>query len=179
MQRDDGQLVRDCLDGQRGAWDELVRRYSRLVYSIPLRHGLSPADADDVTQTVFGIVLRKLGTLKDHARLAPWLIRTTYRECWSHRRASRAAAPLADDVVDASSPPADELARWERQHRIRTALENLDERCRKLLEALFFARDEPSYIQIAAELNIKVGSIGPTRARCFKKLESLLGDLEW
>ncbi len=178
MQRDDAQLVRDCLNGQRGAWNELVRRYSRLVYSIPLRMGLSAADADDVTQTVFGIVLRKLATLKDHSRLASWMIRTTYRECWGVGRAARSARPLEDDVVDVSSPPADELARWERQHRVRTALETLDERCRKLLEALFFSREEPSYAQIAADLNIRVGSIGPTRARCFKKLESLLGDLE-
>ena len=65
VQHDDSRLIQDCLKGRQAAWDELVERYSRLIYSIPLRVGLSHSDADDVVQIVWGIVLRRLETLRE------------------------------------------------------------------------------------------------------------------
>jgi RNA polymerase sigma factor (sigma-70 family) len=78
----DATLIRACLAGEQSAWNTLVERYSRLVYSVPRKLGLSDNDADDIFQVVFGIVLRKLETLRDHDRLAAWLIRTTHREAY-------------------------------------------------------------------------------------------------
>ena len=78
--RNDLQLIQACLAGRHDAWDELVDRFKRLVYSIPRRYGFSDADADDVFQNVFIILYRKLDTVRDHERLAGWLIRTTHRE---------------------------------------------------------------------------------------------------
>jgi DNA-directed RNA polymerase specialized sigma24 family protein len=52
----------------------------------------------------------------------------------------------------------------------------LDERCRKLLTLLFYRPDPASYEEIATTLGIRVGGIGPTRARCLQKLRVLLGD---
>ena len=48
MQPTDPQLIRACLAGEEAAWRTLVVRYERLIYSIPLRYGLSVDDADDV-----------------------------------------------------------------------------------------------------------------------------------
>ena len=62
----------------------------------------------------------------------------------------------------------------EEQHRIRTALSLLDERCKTLLELLFYAPEPPSYAEIAAALGVPEGSIGPTRARCLAKLLRML-----
>ncbi len=41
--RSDPALVQACIDGDEGAWYELVERYSRLVYSIALRNGFPAA----------------------------------------------------------------------------------------------------------------------------------------
>jgi RNA polymerase sigma factor (sigma-70 family) len=60
--------------------------------------------------------------------------------------------------------------RLEEQHRVRTALADLDERCRKLLTMLFYEPDPPSYTEIAEAIGMTEGSIGPTRARCLKRL---------
>lgn len=177
MQRDDSSLVRACLAGEPSAWDELVERYGRLVYSIPIRCGLAASDADDVFQTVFGIVLRQLSSLRDQTRLTAWLIRTTYRECWSVRKRLRGVRSLEQDAIDAAAPADEEVDRLERRQIVRQAMGQLDRRCRELLEALFYASDEPSYDEIAGRLNMKVGSIGPTRARCFRKLEEHLAEL--
>jgi RNA polymerase sigma factor (sigma-70 family) len=174
VQHDDSKLIADCLKGRPRAWDELIERYSRLIYSIPLRAGLSTADADDVVQIVWGIVLRKLDTLREVDRLSAWLIRTTYRESWRRGRLSRRHAGVDEAAADPSAPDEDEVSRWERQHIVRQSLDQLDERCRKLLRALFFDGQSKSYEQIAADLGMKIGSIGPTRARCFKNLEKIL-----
>lgn len=177
MLSDDAKLIRDCLRGRQSAWNELVDRYSRLVYSIPLRVGLSAADADDVVQVVWGIVLRRLKTLRDVERLSAWLIRTTYREAWRRGRQTRKHATFDETEMAAETPQDDELERLESQHLVHRALEALDERCRALLTMLFLDTNEKSYEQIAAELGMKIGSIGPTRARCFKRMEQILSRL--
>jgi RNA polymerase sigma factor (sigma-70 family) len=73
-------------------------------------------------------------------------------------------APLPDEV----------LLKLEEQHRVRTALGGLEERCRKLLTMLFYRSETPSYSEIAVSLGISEGSIGPTRARCLQKMLRLL-----
>lgn len=175
----DGALVAACIEGRRTAWDILVERYGRLVYSIPKRYGLSDADADDVFQNVFLIVHQKLGTLRDVSRLSSWLISVAHREsCRVARRQGR-YVPLEQDLSkDAENAP-QQAADWERQHCIRDAMRQLGGPCEQLLVALFSAPGRPNYEQIAQQLGMKIGSIGPTRARCFKKLEKILIDSGW
>lgn len=178
MRHDDRELVLACLNGDPGAWDRLVDRYGRLVYSVPRKLGLSDADADDVFQVVFGIVLRRLDTLRETERLSAWLIRTTYREAWRIGRRSRAAPGELPESAASSAVPSEEVvAAFETQHLVRQAVAELDERCGALLRALFFETPTPEYQQIADRLGLRIGSIGPTRARCFEKLERVLRDL--
>lgn len=60
---------------------------------------------------------------------------------------------------------------------VREALQQLDGRDRDLLEALFMRTEPASYEQLAREFDIPIGSIGPTRARAFRKLEAILRDM--
>ncbi len=174
MQPTDGELVQACLRGEQAAWNTLIERYGRLVYSIPRKLGFGPTEADDVFQTVFGIVFRRLQALRDDTRLSAWLIRTTYRECWRMKR-GRGADRALDDSYSAEGVPAEEVVlREERQQIVRQALTQIDARCRELLSALFLEAEPGSYDAISARLGMPVGSIGPTRARCFKKLEDVL-----
>ncbi len=170
--RSDPALVRACVDGDERAWSELVAQYGRLVYSIPLQCGLSPDDADDVFQNVWSIVLRNLPSLRDQTRLSSWLITTTYRECQHLRKAPFNG--LDDTLEDRGVLPVEDVLRWEREHQVHEALRRLDDRCRLLLSALFLEPDEPSYEAVAARLGVPVGSVGPTRARCFKEPEAAL-----
>lgn len=176
MPRNDRELTRACLDGDPRAWDEFVERYGRLIYSIPRRLGLCEMDSEDVLQTVLSIALRRLETLRDVERLSAWLIRTTYRESWRYAKRTRKHAELDENVADDQAPSPEQCEVWERQHLVHQALARLDERCSRLLKAVFFETNT-NYEQIAEELGLRVGSIGPTRARCLKKLEGLLTDL--
>ncbi len=174
MHRSDPELIQACLAGESAAWDTLVDTYSRLVYSIPRRYGMTEADADDVTQVVFTILFRKLDTLKDNTRLSAWLITTTHRECWRIGKKSESAAAVEEAIADLSEPAPDEASRWEQAHLVRQGLADLGGRCEELLRRMFFAASEPDYQQIGEELGMPVGSIGPTRARCFEKLRKIL-----
>src|SRR5437588_776507 len=49
---EDEWLVQGCLRGDQQAWGELIDKYKRLIYSIPIKYGASPADASDVFQAV-------------------------------------------------------------------------------------------------------------------------------
>ena len=173
----DPELVQACLAGDRAAWDEVVARYGRLVYAIPFRCGLDASDADDVFQNVFTILLRRLEGLRDQTRLSSWLITTTYRESWRHSREKRRGGPLDEDLVHEGAPPLEEVVRGEREQQVREALSALDDRCQALLTALFLDPDEADYATIADRLGMPIGSIGPTRARCFRKLETALAEL--
>ena len=170
----DPQLIRACQQGDQSAWNDLVDRYSRLVYSIGRRYGLSESDADDVVQMVFMTVVRRLEQLRDQARLSAWLITTTHRECWRVRRRSRDAVSLDQVGRNEGEPDPDLVQQFEQQQLVRQALDELGGKCQELLTALFLESGQPSYDRIAEKLGMKVGSIGPTRARCFEKLQLIL-----
>ena len=174
--RGDPTLIARCLRGDQRAWEVLVDRYSRLVYSIPRRYGLCDADAEEVHQQTFLALFRNLDKLRQLDRLSSWLITTAHRACWRVGRRQDMTA-LNDVIIDVGQPETVDHDRWERQHTVRLALDRLGGRCRDLLLAMFGSSGPPSYPAIAESLNMPVGSIGPTRARCFQKLTPILLDL--
>lgn len=83
-----------------------------------------------------------------------------------------------DVVRDSADPERDDaLADAEQRNLVRLGLRRLGGRCEQLLTALFLATGDPSYEAISESLGMPIGSIGPTRARCFRKLEAILLDL--
>ncbi|HET9531601.1 MAG TPA: sigma-70 family RNA polymerase sigma factor [Blastocatellia bacterium] len=180
----DRDLVAACLKGDQQAWESLVVRYRRLIYSIPVKARLSPDDAADIFQSVCLKLLENLASLRDHEKIVSWLITTTSRECWRVAARQRRDNPVittdeddTDSVSDLASdgPLADEQLRLlERQQAVRTGLASLPEKCRRLLEMLFYQKDELTYAEIARRSGMPVSSIGPTRARCLEKLKKNL-----
>jgi RNA polymerase sigma factor (sigma-70 family) len=177
--RPDTDLVAACLRGEQAAWETLVDRYAALIYSIPLKYGLSDADAGDVFQSVCLTLLEKLDTLRDPRGLTAWLITTTSRASWALLRQRRVRYDVGLDEVDAQDPrplPEQEVLQLERAHQVRLAVGHLPPRCRQLILALFSDRDV-SYRELSAELNMPVNSVGPTRARCLAELRRILDAL--
>jgi RNA polymerase sigma factor (sigma-70 family) len=168
-------LISRCLDGDERAWEQLVHQYSRLVYSIAYKSGLSDEDAADLVQNVFTIVLRRLESLQHVERFSAWLITVAHRESWRLRR-SRQESTLEDDhdPADASASLDALVVEWEHASIVHDALQELGGRCRALIERLFLRDPRPSYESIAADLGIAVGSIGPIRGRCLRQLRDAL-----
>ena len=80
--RGDRELLSACLQGDAKAWEALIARYQRLIYSIPINMRLSPNDAADVFQSVCLKLLENLSTLRNQDKLSSWLTITTRRESW-------------------------------------------------------------------------------------------------
>lgn len=182
MQPTDRELLNACREGDESSWEVLVDRYQRLIYAIPRRAGLNEDQAGEVFQEVFATLLQKLNDITDPDRLHAWLVTTARRKTWRLMSKERVLLPAAEEqedelaaVVDNAPLPDEVLVRLEEQHRIRTALLALDERCQKLLTLLYYRPEPPSYAEIAAAFGTSEGSIGPTRARCLKKMLQLLG----
>jgi len=168
-------LVLACRAGDREAWDEIVERYAPLVWGICVRLRLSRADTDDVGQNVWLRLFESLSTIREPAALPGWLARTTFNECLRVLRTAgqrvRVEHPLdAEPAVDGGYDLVEEeLERAERQLALREGFAQLRPRCRTLL-SLLFADARPPYEQIGGQLEMKVGSIGPTRERCLAEL---------
>jgi RNA polymerase sigma-70 factor, ECF subfamily len=78
LEIDWSQIVRRCMDGDSGAWAELVRTHHRRVYGLCYRFTGNPADAEDLTQDVFLKVYSNLASF-DTARgsLHVWIATMT------------------------------------------------------------------------------------------------------
>ncbi|HYJ47794.1 MAG TPA: sigma-70 family RNA polymerase sigma factor [Pyrinomonadaceae bacterium] len=184
MERSDRDLVQACRRGDETAWEALVRRYQRLIYTIPRRAGLSEDLAGEVFQEVFATLFEKLDELESPDRLKAWIVTTARRKTWRlfNRENRTEGFEEADDeggfelsrMPDSAPLPDEVLVKLEEQHGVRMAVSSLDERCRKLLTLLFYAQEPPPYSEIATQIGTTEGSIGPTRARCLQKLLRLL-----
>ncbi len=180
----DEELLLACRRGDSNAWEALVNRFQRLIYAIPRRAGLDEDAASEVFQEVFTTLFEKLDDIEQPERLHAWLVTTARRKTWrlisrdrhlqGYNRDDDDVESEMNAVPDDAPLPDEALIQLEEQHRVRTSLGQLDERCRKLLTLLFYRAEPPSYAEIAAETGTREGSIGPTRARCLQKLMRLL-----
>ena len=176
-----GHLVRAAAMGETAAWDELVRRYGGLLWSICRDHRLSPADAADVFQLTWLRLLERLDSLNDPDRVGGWLATTCRRECLAVLRRARRVSPSSEAVEFHSEPAGGADAgvlRADRDASLWDAFARLGERCRKVLTVLVTEAEDgpPSYREAAQQLQMPVGSLGPTRARCLEQLRRLLDD---
>lgn len=167
--------------GEARAWDALVRRHERLVYAIGRSYQLAHEDMGDVFQEVFAALFNGLPRLREGRTLVRWLASTTERiaRATALRRRREAAREVHDELTfarlkDGNEPVGADLERLERQHQVRLALSGISDRCRRLLQALYYEDPTPSYGELAQRLGVPVGSLGPTRARCMNRLRSVL-----
>jgi len=149
----DERLVAECTTGNAVAWEEFISRFGRLIYSVAVRRGCKNADAEEVFQQTLTLAWQHLSQLKEIAGLRSWLVTTALRECWRVQRTTS-----KHDGVELL--PGDRV---------------VADPCNSLLIDLFNREKGEGYENIARRHEISIGSIGPTRGRCFTKLRRILG----
>lgn len=168
-------LVAKAANGDRAAWNDLVERYAPLVWSICVKYRLDRPDIDDVSQSVWLLLVEKIDSLRQPAALPGWIATTTHRECLrvlrSARRHDHADLPPADELQprDVAATIEQEIIAAEQDAAIRAAFSELPRGCRELL-AMLVGEPPNAYADISAALGIAVGSIGPKRGRCLDLL---------
>lgn len=170
------ELVRSAALGDQAAWNELVGRFEALVWSTARAHRLSRADAADVAQTVWLRLVENLDRIREPERLPGWIATTARRESLRFLRLNGRELPSDDELEyehAPDEPPILALLTEERDTALWRSFAKLGARCQALLR-LLVAEDEPSYEAIGAALDMPIGAIGPTRARCLEKLRSFV-----
>lgn len=171
-------LVAECLAGNDNAWSALLDRYKNLIFAIPLRYGAPHQDAADIFQAVCLDLFNELSRLRDAEALQAWLIRVTAHKCYHWKRSQLQAGDLdAGGVENAGALEAispDVLAGIEREQLVRQAIGQLPERCREMIELLFFEQPPVPYSEVARRLKLATGSIGFIRGRCLQRLKKIL-----
>src|SRR5262249_8782221 len=143
-----GVLLKQASDGDQRAWDEIVSRYTRLLWSVGRAHRLDTADAADAVQTTWLRLLEHLDRISDPERLVGWVVTTGRGGC--PRPAPRAGGGRPRPRGGAASAPAAPaepveaaLIREERDAALWAAFDQMPDRCRKLLRMLMTSPPPP------------------------------------
>jgi RNA polymerase sigma-70 factor (ECF subfamily) len=146
----------------------------------------SEFDGRDLTQQTFYVWATKGHQLRDVSRVKTWLFTTLHRNfLQARRRQSRFSGYELEEAPEESPAPAPEFSDHVDSAMLLPALSKLDKVYRTAVELFYL--DEYSYKEIAAILEVPVGTVKSRIARGIGKLRHLLlpfgvdgrGDCEW
>ena len=177
----DHALVSECLNGDQQAWTQLLDRHKRLIYASTARFGFDAQDRHDVFQAVCVQILKSLHSLRNVSSLRHWVLTISLRQCYvllKRKRAERGQEldETARGVQDHRPHTIQIYLAAERAEKLREAMEELPDRCRLLLELLFFSEEKTSYSELGGRLGLSKDTIGSVRLRCLDKLRKILQD---
>ena len=177
--------------GEPEAFDNLITRYSGDIYAVLYRITEDADDAADLTQETFLSALRSVRNFRGESELKTWLTRIAINHSrnrfrWWKRRKKDATVSLdapigesetsfSDSIAGDGESAEDALLRHERETALRNALAQLPEHYR---EAIVLCDLEGySYEEIAAALEINLGTVKSRIARGREELRKRLSDL--
>jgi RNA polymerase sigma factor (sigma-70 family) len=177
---EDERLVQACLAGDENAWNRLIDKYKRLIYSVPVKYGMSPDDAADIFQNVCVDLFTNLAKLRKIESLRSWLITVATHKCFHHKRQQRQDVELdamEQEMAEEIAPAPEVIQEVQEEQAVRDALQRLTPRCAELVRLLFFEQPPVPYNQVAQKLGLATGSIGFIRGRCLNRLQKILAEM--
>jgi len=162
MENDDG-LVRRASGGDRGAFEELVRRTTRLVYSRLYLETGSREQAEDLVQETYLRAFRSIGQVTDPKGFRAWLLSIAQSSAIdAYRRGSslrRAAPPRVGQgvIADQAAPSEEAPDLAERREKVRAVLQGMPEEYRLPLTLRYL--DGADYETITLQLGLSAGAL--------------------
>lgn len=164
--KSDRELVRRCRAGDSGAWEEIVRTFSRRVYNLAYRFSGRHEQAEDLTQEVFVRVYRSLDQYDPQAGdLSNWLMRLARNLVIDdYRRRTRTPTDIGDDLEEHQfhlqsgiDAPDRGVERSERSRQVHAAIGCLTADLRECV--VMRDIEEMSYQEIVEILGIPLGTV--------------------
>ncbi len=150
---------------------ELVVKHHRELYRYAFRLAGCEAEAEDLTQQTFLVAHERLWQVREPEKVRAWLYRVL-RSCYLHRQRRRRPVAAADLEFDVDTIPQDEDSLDFDSERLQAALNELPDEFKIVILLFYF--DECSYKEIAAELNIPLGTVMSRLARAKGHLRTRL-----
>jgi RNA polymerase sigma-70 factor, ECF subfamily len=169
---EDAALIARCLGGQQDAYEAIVTRYQRGLFTVAFRMLGNYEDARDATQNAFVKAYEHLNTFDPNQRFFSWLFRILKNECLNVLRARRPSQEVSLDMP--SIRAADPVEVRERQKAIQTALMSLSTEYREVVVLRHYT--DLSYDDIAVALGIPATKVKSRLYTARQQLGELLMD---
>jgi len=175
---DDGDLILRIGTGDRGAFEQLYKRYARSVFGLALRRLGDRGRAEDAVQETFTSIWRSAPSYKpERGPGGPWLYAVA-RNAIVDRGRARVEPPVetpTDAPEPGAGPPERAEAGWV-AWRVHRALEELPERERTVVELAYWSGLSQS--EIAEFLGIPLGTVKTRTRSALGRLADVLGEEE-
>jgi len=172
---DDLAIVARCRAGETAAFEALVTRYQRALFTVALRMLGDADEASDAAQNAFVKAYQKLETFDAGRRFFCWLYRILVNECLNARRDHPPHEPLAEDLP-AAGTPADLFEATERRARVQAAILALPVEYREVIVLRHFT--ELSYEEIGETLHVPAKTVKSRLYTARERLAAMLKGLE-
>lgn len=180
----DAKLIDDCRnpdsDGFEAAFEVLFKRYHERIYAIAFRVAGNQADAMDIVQESFALLFKKLASFRGKSLFSTWLFRIVVNCSIDHRRRNRSSSVpvliddqgVAEEMFDESVGPPDSAVIHEVGDQVQLAISYLSPKLRAVLALRYL--EEMSYEELAATLEVSLGTIKSRIARAHLALEHIV-----
>ncbi|CAN5425344.1 sigma-70 family RNA polymerase sigma factor [soil metagenome] len=177
---DEATIVKQARTGDRAAFEELVRRTSRLVYARLYLECGNASRAEDLVQDTFIRAMKAIGTLTDDATFRPWLLsiaRNVFLDDVRNAARLKRKDPVRSDtpvneLLSNGPPPTANAEREETRQRVLAALRSLPEEYQLPLSLRYLAGAD--YDTISQQLGLTNGSLRGLLHRGLKQLKERL-----
>lgn len=182
--RDDAELIRLCLEGERNAFDSLVARHYRGIYNMIYRMLGNSEDASDLTQETFLRAYTRLETFQVGRSFTAWIRRVASNLCIDHLR-QRGQPPVSlDERVESGveeadtspgSSPAEKVEMADDSRRVLAAVQRLPAKQRAVLVMRHI--EGMTLEEIAAALGWPLGTVKVNLFRGRQAVREMVGEL--
>ncbi|MHC4124018.1 MAG: RNA polymerase sigma factor [Planctomycetota bacterium] len=166
----DSELVKAVLDGEKDAFEVLVKRYERPVRAVALNMLKEYHNAADVVQDTFVRAYENLPKLRNSGAFGPWLMKITRRCALTSLRQNPRQAALKEAIASTVEKPDSQLD--DERQRLLWAVMKLPQAQRQVVMLRYFADNS---VKDAARISGRsTGTVTKQLSRAHKRLRKIL-----
>lgn len=178
----DRQIVREVLDGNANSFQKLMDRYFDIIYYTILKMVYSKKEAEELTLEVFSKAFQNLNSYSEKYAFSTWLFSIATNRGIDYIRRKKANTVAIEEenkegyesvvlASDSKQQPDELLIKQQKAGELRALVDELKPFWHDLIEMRYYK--ELSYEEIAAQLEMPMGTVKNQLYRAKKKLSEL------